>query len=170
MVLAALVGQVMPQIIPMAGARAAEPDGAISRMLALVNAARAENGLTSLSLEPRLTAAACRQARDLSRGGVLTHQGRDGSDIGQRVTQSGYAFAMAAENLAAGAPTPDETVRLWLASPGHRRNILTAEFRHAGIAYQAAGQVWVLVFGAVRGDRERQIVQVLPQHALVNGC
>ena len=164
--LAALVGLLSPG----SGAHAATPADAISRMLALVNSARAENGLMPLTLEPLLTAAACRQARDLSRGGPLTHQGRDGSDLGRRVSESGYAFALAAENLASGAPSPEETVGLWLASPGHRRNILTEEFRDAGIAYQGPGQVWVLVFGAARRGTGGLAARDLPQHVMVNGC
>lgn len=164
--LATMVGLLSPA----SGAQTAEPADAIDRMLALVNGARADNGLMPLSLEPLLTTAACRQARDLSRGGPLTHQGRDGSDLGRRVTESGYAFALAAENLAAGAPSPEETVGLWLASPGHRRNILTAEFRDAGIAYQGPGQIWVLVFGVARRGPGALAARDLPQHVMVNGC
>lgn len=166
MAVALLLGHLMS----LAGALAAAPADPVNRMLALVNGARAETGLTPLSLEPRLTAAACRQAQDLSRGGELTHQGRDGSDLGRRVAESGYTLALAAENLAAGAPSPDETLRLWLASPGHRRNILTAEFRHAGIAYRAPGAVWVMVFGALRGPQGGLTIPVLPQPTVVNGC
>lgn len=122
------------------------------RMLALVNAARAETGAGPLALEPRLMAAACTQGRDLADGGPLSHRGRDGSDLADRLTRAGYAFAMAAENLAAGAPTPDETVWLWRGSPDHRRAMLTSEFRQAGIAYvHGDGRaIWVLVLATPR--------------------
>lgn len=164
--LAVLIGH----IITLSGAQAAAPADPVGHMLALVNGARAADGLIPLTLEPRLTAAACRQVRDLAQGGELTHQGRDGSDLGRRLTEAGYAFALAAENLAAGAQTADETVRLWLASPGHRRNIMTAEFRQAGIAYQRTGEVWVMVFGAAPSLSERQLGQHLPQPPVVNRC
>jgi uncharacterized protein YkwD len=79
----------------------------------------------------------------------LSHRGSDGSDLGDRLARTGYPFTMAAENLAAGVTTPDETVWLWSGSPGHRRNMLTAEFREAGIAHLsgAGGEIWVLVLG-----------------------
>ena len=151
-------------------AQAAEPEGKVGRMLALVNTARAESGLGALTLEPRLMLAACRHAQDLAQGGPLSHRGRDGSDVTDRVLSSGYVFAMAAENLAAGVPTADETVWLWLGSPGHRRNILTPEFDHAGIANMAKGDVWVLVFGRIGADRLSRPVDKPEQPTMVNGC
>jgi uncharacterized protein YkwD len=155
----------------LSGAPAAGREDKSSRLLELVNTARAESGLMGLTLEPRLTMAACRHAQDLARGGPLSHRGRDGSDIGDRVLRSGYDFAMAAENLAAGVPTPDETVWLWLGSPGHRRNILTADFHHAGIANLATGDVWVLVLGAVRtGRAPGGPADDRPAQPSVNGC
>lgn len=122
-------------------------DGKTAHMLALVNAARAESGLAGVVAEPRLAAAACRHARDLAKGGPLTHRGSDGSHLSDRLVGAGYEFAMAAENLAAGVTTADETVWLWLGSPGHRRNILTPDFRQAGVARLtgAGGEIWVLV-------------------------
>jgi uncharacterized protein YkwD len=135
-----------------AGAATAGDDDLHGRMLALVNAARAEAGLAPLVLERRLSAAACAQARDLAAGGPLTHRSRDGSNLADRLTRAGYRFAMAAENLAAGAPTPDETVWLWLSSPGHRRNMLTAGFNQAGAAYVSGDgmAIWVLVLAKPR--------------------
>lgn len=141
-----------------AEAQPAAPDEKSMQMLALVNATRAEAGQGSLVIEPRLAAAACRHARDLARGGPLSHHGSDGSDLADRLVRAGYPFTMAAENLAAGVVTPDETVWLWSGSPGHRRNILTAEFRDAGIAHLpgAGGEVWVLVLGATRSDQAQR--------------
>jgi uncharacterized protein YkwD len=130
----------------------AGPDEKSVRMLALVNGLRAEAGQVALAMEPRLTAAACLHARDLARGGPLSHRGSDGSDPADRLARTGYPFTMAAENLAAGVATPDETVWLWSGSPGHRRNMLTADFREAGIAHLAGagGEVWVLELGVMR--------------------
>ena len=129
--------------------QAAGPDELSARLLTLVNAERAKAGQPALAFEARLNAAACLHARDLVRGGPLSHRGSDGSDLTGRLVRSGYPFAMAAENLIAGVATPDETVWLWSGSPGHRQNMLTSEFRDAGIAHRpgAGGEVWVLVLG-----------------------
>ncbi len=138
------------------------------RMLAAVNAARAGAGLSPVTMNERLTAAACRQARDLGARALhdvaaLSHQGSDGSDLGGRLRDAGYGFRAAAENLAAGVVDPAETVRLWLASDGHRRNMLTAGFREVGIGHVAPRlspggnpigpmAVWVLVLATPMGE------------------
>ncbi|HEY4135542.1 MAG TPA: CAP domain-containing protein [Alphaproteobacteria bacterium] len=150
---------------PFTGAGAATSPGSMADdMIAAVNAARATEGLVPLTAEPRLAEAACRQARDLAGKGLyavadLNHQGSDGSDLSRRLADAGYRFRTAAENLAAGVADPQETVQLWMASDGHRRNILTEAFREAGVAHvgphlSPAGNrsgptdVWVLVLAA----------------------
>lgn len=145
-------------------------DAPAARMLELVNAERAKDGQPPLAFEARLNAAACRHARDLARGGPLSHRGSDGSDLTERVTWSGYPFAMAAENLVAGVTTPDETVWLWSGSPGHRRNMLTADFRDAGIAHLpgAGGEVWVLVLGLQRTTSETPLTAQKPRNSPQN--
>jgi len=146
-----------------ASAQTAAPE----QMLAAVNAARAAEGLTGLTLDLRLNAAACRQARDLAGKALhqldaLTHQGSDGSTLASRLRDAGYGFRTAAENLAAGVADPYETARLWLASEGHRRNMLNPAFGQAGAAYlgprvssggnrQGPMEVWVLVLAAPSG-------------------
>lgn len=108
-------------------------------MLAAVNAARAAQSLSPLAREARLDAAACRQAKDLGRHALfdvegLSHRSSDGSELAQRLRDAGYGFRAAAENLAAGVADPAKVVSLWMASEGHRRNILTGDFREAGMA------------------------------------
>lgn len=143
-----------------APAVAAAPDA----LIAAVNAARAGEGLPPLALNGRLTAAACRQAQDLAGRALhdveaLSHKGRDGSTLAVRLQEAGYAYRTAAENLAAGVADPQETLRLWLASAGHRRNLLNPAVREAGAAYlgprlspggnrQGPLDVWVLVLAA----------------------
>ncbi|HEU0069735.1 MAG TPA: CAP domain-containing protein [Alphaproteobacteria bacterium] len=137
-------------------------------MLAAVNAARAAQSLKPLTRDGRLDAAACRQAKDLGRHELfdvesLSHRGSDGSDLGQRLREAGYVFRTAAENLAAGIADPAKVVSLWMASDGHRRNILTADFREAGMAQVRSTltpggsrggpqDVWVLVLAAPLGS------------------
>ena len=136
-------------------------------MLAAVNAARGEEKLPPLTLNERLNTAACRQAKDLAGRALsdveaLSHQGSDGSTLASRLQDAGYGYRAAAENLAAGVADPRETVRLWLASEGHRRNMLNPAFREAGAAHlgprvspggnrQGPMDVWVLVLAAPGG-------------------
>jgi uncharacterized protein YkwD len=57
--------------IGQAAAQPAAADDPSARLLALVNAERAKAEQPALTLEPRLTVAACQHAIDLARGGPL---------------------------------------------------------------------------------------------------
>lgn len=48
---------------------------------------------------------------------------------------SGYA-----ENVAVGQETPAAVMRAWLNSPGHRRNILSPNYRYIGVGYVVDGR------------------------------
>ncbi len=85
------------------------------------------------------------------------HTGADGSLIGQRVSQAGYNWRLVAENIAAGEAEGGAVVQQWIDSPGHRRNLLMAGLRHAGLAHVRRdpdpGKItfrdyWVLVLAA----------------------
>jgi uncharacterized protein YkwD len=48
---------------------------------------------------------------------------------------SGYG-----ENVAFGQDTPEEVMRAWMTSPGHRRNILNSNYRYIGVGYVVDGR------------------------------
>ena len=75
------------------------------------------------------------------------------------LTLRNYQYAAAAENLAAGFETARLLVASWMESPGHRANIIGAEFRDVGIAIiegstkgPAMGKSIVVLFGAKQSD------------------
>lgn len=59
-----------------------------------------------------------------------------------RMEAAGYDYTGAAENIAAGRPTANQTVEQWLASPGHFANIMRPEMRELGVghAFQSPDQ------------------------------
>jgi hypothetical protein len=57
------------------------------------------------------------------------------STHGSRMTAAGYAWNAAAENIAAGYPTPQDAMAGWMDSPGHRANILSATYREIGVGH-----------------------------------
>jgi uncharacterized protein YkwD len=69
-----------------------------------------------------------------------------------RVVVAGYTpWRALAENIAAGQPTPQEVVNAWMASTGHRTNILNATYRDTGVGVAFGGTYgiyWVQEFGA----------------------
>ncbi|CAA6605485.1 Allergen V5/Tpx-1 family protein [Rhodospirillaceae bacterium LM-1] len=133
----------------------AEPQS-VQDALSAVNEVRRDHGLPSLRLDSQLGRAAQDFARELADWGQLSHKGPNGSNLDQRLVRQGYAYRLAAENLASGMIGPRQTVDLWLESPGHRENMLRPELREAGIGVSRAsdGQAyWTLVLGRRMNDR-----------------
>jgi len=57
----------------------------------------------------------------------------------------GCHAARAAENLARGYTTADATVAAWMASPGHRANVLDSLLTRIGVAAVYANGQWTVV-------------------------
>lgn len=144
---------------------AIEDSAEVSRLvLALTNRARAHGRTCGaqffppappLALAPALTRAALTHSQDMAAHDFFSHTGSDGSTPGLRVTRAGYRWSMMGENVASGVRTPREAVAGWLASPHHCANIMTAGFRHMGVAFavnRLSGDViyWTEDFGKPR--------------------
>ena len=107
----------------------------------LVNEARRDNGRISLAWNRDLRRAAAAHAVDMYAYGYFDHQRPDGPDLVARITKAGYTrhtngYSLG-ENIewsTAEQATPREAVLAWLASPGHRENIMRRVFRNGGIA------------------------------------
>lgn len=122
-------------------------------VLAQVNAERAGQGLRPLTAAPALTNAAQAHACDSATRNRMGHQGSDGSTLATRVKREGYRFREVAENVAQGYPDPASVMQGWMASTGHRRNILSPGLRNAGlgVAIGSTGDLhWVLNLGTPR--------------------
>ena len=137
------------------GATQAELNGQHD-LLAAVNNARTSRGLPPLRLSRVLSAPARRHSAYLARTGRLDHDGADGSPFYVRLYAAGFSRRKAVgENLgmAGGCSTglSRTMVRMWLASPAHRANLLSRRFRVVGIAVVASqscsGTVYTTDFG-----------------------
>lgn len=121
---------------PCPGAR--RRSGARARRIAvgcLVNRARTGAGLNGFSWSRSLARAATRHARDMARRGYFGHQRSGGPSLGRRARAAGWRGSSLGEAIAYGCGskgTPLAVVRMWLASPPHRR-ILLSHRRHVGI-------------------------------------
>lgn len=85
----------------------------------------------------------------MARRGKMSHRGSDGSTPFDRITQVGYQYWAAAENVAYGFDRVDEVMAGWMRSAGHRRNIL-GPYREIGVGH-AVGTTgrsfWCVTFG-----------------------
>ena len=122
--------------LPGSAARAAGPDATIAaELVAIVNAARAREGLLPVKLDTRLMQAAQGLADDLAERGTVSHADRRGGRPPERFAQVGYRYAVAEEAVAGGETNCAEVVADWLASPHHRAILLAAEVRDAGVGH-----------------------------------
>lgn len=110
-----------------------------------LNAQRAAHGLQAVQPHKLLMAAAQAHARDMARGGFMSHRGSDGSNVAQRVERQGFCYRYVNENIAMGFRDPAQVMTGWYNSPGHRRNALSRKVTHYGFA--AVDRSWVLVMG-----------------------
>lgn len=120
------------------------------RVLELVNAERAKAGLGQLGYSRQLDAAAESHNTYQQATGVMAHAGIGDADPGARIRATGFAQAWG-ENVATGQQSPEQVVAEWMASPGHRRNILDPNFRQLGVAFGTGANgrtYWAQEFGA----------------------
>ncbi len=127
------------------------------QMLAVINQARCDNGLTPLTLNEQLGAAALAHAIDMATNNFFSHTGSDGSDVSARVTATGYPWRLVGENLAGGPNDPARVHEMLMNSPGHRANILDPGYREFGLGVinrEAAEYrwYWTEVFGATGSE------------------
>jgi uncharacterized protein YkwD len=149
---------------PFAPPRASDGKQIETRILALVNAARAQPrrcgnqtfpAVPALVAQSLLTELAAGHAADMARYSYFSHTARDGSTVDVRANRAGYRWRAIGENIAAGQMTADLAVQGWLNSPGHCANIMAPNFEEMGAAFVAnpqstSGIYWVQVFGAGR--------------------
>lgn len=100
---------------------------------------------SSLRWSCELANAADNHVNDMAANGFMSHEGSDGSTIGQRATKANYIWRNVAENVAKGFDVPNDVHRVWLESPGHCKNIMNSKYRDMGAA--KVGDYWVVMFG-----------------------
>jgi uncharacterized protein YkwD len=120
-----------------------------AQVVALVNAHRAQLGLTLLVVSPTLTASAQWKARNMAAFRYLDHDdpapGARTAD--ERVAACGYHSTGWGENIAFGYATAQAVFDAWLNSPEHRANIERPEFRATGVGAAGAPTYWAQSFG-----------------------
>jgi uncharacterized protein YkwD len=126
-------------------------------MLCLVNWARQRHGVLPVPENPELSSAARLKAEDMRRCSDFSHEacGREADAVAK---QAGYRGTAWGENLYSGPVEfgrPRVAVDRWLNSPGHRENLLRADWTEQGVALlrleSFSGQpdvaLWVSNFG-----------------------
>jgi uncharacterized protein YkwD len=108
------------------------------------NAQRVAHGCKAVVVSPALTRGAAGHSAWMARTGKFSHVGAANSSFAYRVKAAGYNRPLS-ENIAYGYGTGADTVKAWMASPGHRANILNCTAKAVGVsvAYSANGTSYI---------------------------
>ena len=109
----------------------------------LTNKQRALHGCKAVRVDARLTTAARGHSAYMARTGAFSHTGLRNSSFAYRIKAASYPRPLS-ENIAYGYRTGVDVVKAWMASPGHRANILncTATTVGVGAVYAANGTAY----------------------------
>jgi len=109
-------------------------------VVAELNRVRAARGLRALRSTSALAVSARRHSTQMGQRGFFDHDSADGTPFWRRIERfyagRGFSRWEVGENIFWQSPTTIaaiSVVRSWLASPGHRANILSRQWRDVGV-------------------------------------
>jgi uncharacterized protein YkwD len=109
-------------------------------VLAQLNTVRRQHGLVPLKLSSTLSKVANEHSVQMGADGYFAHEDVSGAAFWKRIEHvypsTGWKYWAVGENLLWSSPDVDGpgALKLWMASPEHRKNILTAKWREIGIS------------------------------------
>jgi uncharacterized protein YkwD len=110
------------------------------QVLGAINAFRTRHHLVPLRLTRGLDQSAGEHSVQMGRLGYFAHSSANGTSFWQRIQyfyrSRNYSYWSVGENLLWAAPSVSaaRAMRMWIASPEHRQNLLTAKWREIGIS------------------------------------
>lgn len=106
-------------------------------VLEWTNKQREKYGLVPLKENAKLNTAAQVKIEDMFQNQYFSHYSPSGKGVSDLAEEAGYEFLALGENLAMGNfPSEENLVEAWMASPGHRENILNPTYQEIGLAVQ----------------------------------
>lgn len=120
-------------------------------IIALTNQQRTSAGLNALNSNASLTAAAQAKAQNMFEQQYWDHFGPNGESPWMFISQAGYKYVYAGENLAKGFKTAEGIHEAWMASPTHKKNLMSGDYKDIGIA---------VVEGTLLGKQTILVVQM----------
>ena len=132
-----------------------QSDAFAARVVELVNIERAAVGLNAVAWNQTLAEQATQYACEMIHYDFFDHINPvTRSTLAARANEFDYNYLVIGENLAAGQRSPEQAMRDWMDSPGHRQNILDPRFVELGVGVRIGGDYgvyWVQEFGLPGG-------------------
>ncbi len=105
----------------------------LKEVVALVNTERAKKGLSPLTINTKVQAAAQVRAKESEQ--LFSHTRPNGSSFATALKEQNVSYRRAGENIAWGQKTPEAVMKAWMNSSGHRANIMNPDFTTIGVGY-----------------------------------
>ncbi|WP_425348967.1 SafA/ExsA family spore coat assembly protein [Halalkalibacter urbisdiaboli] len=119
------------------------------QVVTLTNQERAKNGLSPLRANWELARVARFKSADMRDKNYFSHTSPTYGSPFDMMRNFGVNYRNAAENIAMGQQTPEQVIRDWMNSEGHRRNILSQDITEIGVGYAQGGNgrhYWTQMF------------------------
>jgi uncharacterized protein YkwD len=122
--------------------------GAEAQVLTLVNQARDSSGCSTLRSNTALAHLAESFSEQMADEGFFDHTDLEGESPWARAAKAGITN-LGGENIARGQADAKAVMDSWMASPGHRANILNCDYKTIGIGvhFGSGGPWWTQDFG-----------------------
>jgi len=112
----------------------------------LTNVERQKAGLPAFQMDSKLAESARAKSADMATKNYFSHTSPTYGSPFDQMKSFGVTYKSAGENIAMGQRSAEEVVKGWMESPGHRANILNANFTHLGVGYVKNGNYWTQQF------------------------
>ncbi len=121
------------------------------KIITLTNDQRLQNNQSPLANSQKLNQAALAKASDMFANNYWAHTSPNGTEPWYFISQAGYQYKHAGENLARDFENSSEVVSAWMVSPTHKKNVLDSRFNNIGVA---------VVNGSINGQETTLVVQM----------
>jgi len=111
-----------------------------SELLLLINAERAKIGVAPLVMQIQLIVAARLHSEDMACNDFFSHYSLENGTLYDRITEAGYSFSVAGENIAAGYTLAADIFQGWMHSASHKDNMLNSDYTVVGLGYAVYDQ------------------------------
>lgn len=105
-----------------------------AKIVAMTNNLRASLNLNPLKSNPVLQEAALAKTEDMLVKQYFAHVSPENKGLKYWLSQRGYNYRVAGENLALGFTEPEAVMQAWQASPTHYANLVDTDFEEIGVA------------------------------------
>lgn len=127
----------------------------INDLFLISNKQREDSGAAPLKLDPNLSKAAHEKAKDMFKNDYWAHVSPDGTTPWVFITDSGYEYSLAGENLAKDFNSSAGVINGWMNSPLHKENLLNSNYQDVGYA---------IIDGKLKGSETTLVVALYAQN------